>query len=325
MTDQGENLVWSPIEPHVIRRCGDEGGIRLIVSPFIQRDALCHLLDGLSSHAELKVITRWNARDLASGVSDPFVFEECRDRHVPLYLHPAIHLKLITMASGLCFCGSANITATGLGLDARGNVEAGLWVHLGLEDWRRVYQIVSDSRLADEAVFDAAVTYRDRFLHAAPPLPPLTLPPPPLVDLTLTSLPATMSPEEVAAFAAGDVSEPASGDRDLNRLVHDVVHFGVPGENDKDIQLRGIGERFLKRPFVREIIDYIRESGTLRFGEMTAWIHAHCRDVPVPYRWEVKEATNVLYNWLAFYVAEISWSVPGQRSQVIEWRERQDT
>ena len=58
-----------------------------------------HLIDRLSSHADLKVITRWNAGDLASGVSDPFVFEECRDRHIPLYLHPSIHLKLITMSN----------------------------------------------------------------------------------------------------------------------------------------------------------------------------------------------------------------------------------
>jgi len=320
VADQGENLVWSPIEPHLIGRCGDEGGMRLLVAPFIQRDAFCHLVGRLSSHAELKVITRWNARDLAAGVSDPFVFEECRDRHIPLYLHSSIHLKLITMGSGLCLCGSANITATGLGLHDHGNIEAGMWARLGPADWRCVYEIVNGSRVADEAMFEAAVAYREKFLHAAPPLPPLVLPPSPPVDLTLTSLPATMSPEDVATFAAGEEGKSVTGGVDVNRLMHDLVHFGVPCERDKDALLRGIGERFLKQPFVREIIDHVRESGTLRFGEMTAWIHSQCRDVPVPFRWEVKEATRALYNWLAFFVPEITWSVPGQRSQVICWK-----
>lgn len=169
MDGEGENLVWSPIEPHLVSRCGDERGMRLLIAPFIQRDAFGHLVDRLSSHAELRVISRWNACDLASGVSDPLLFEECRDRHIPLYLHPSIHLKLITMGSGLCLCGSANITATGLGLHDYGNIEAGMWARLGLGDWRRVYQIINGSRVADEGVFDAAMAYCEKFLHTAPP------------------------------------------------------------------------------------------------------------------------------------------------------------
>lgn len=138
-------------------------------------------------------------------------------------------------------------------------------------------------------------------------------------------MPATLSPKELAAFAAGDENRAVARELDVNRLIHDVVHFGVRGEKDKDILLRCIGERFLKQPFVREIIDHVRKSGALRFGEMAPWIHSHCRDVPMPFRWEVKEATRALYNWLAFYVPEISWSVPGQRSQVIVWTEARKT
>lgn len=318
MASQDENLVWSPIEPHLVGRCENEGGMRLLIAPFIQRDAFRHLLQRLSSHSDLKVITRWNASDLASGASDPFVFEECRERHVPLYLHPTIHLKLVTMGSGICFCGSANITASGLGLHDHGNVEAGTWACIGPADWRHVYEIVHSSRLVDDAAFDAAVDYREKFLHAAPPLPPLELPPSPPTDLTLASLPATIMPEHVLALAIGVEPEPGS-DADVNRQMHDLVLFGVPWDGDRDAFLRGMGERFLAQAFVREVIEHVRSSGSLRFGEMAAWIHSRCRDVPVPFRWEVKEATRALYNWLAFYVPEISWSVPGQRSQVIVW------
>lgn len=315
---QGANLVWSPVASHLVSRCENEGGVRLLVAPFIQRDAFRHMLDRLSSHSDLKVITRWNASDLASGASDPFVFEECRERRVPLYLHERIHLKLVTMGSGICFCGSANITATGLGLHDQGNVEAGTWVLIGPDDWRHLYEIVHSSRLVDDAVFDAAVGYREEFLHAAPPLPPLELPLSPPSDLTLASLPATLTPQDVLAIADG--SGPETGeDVDVNRQMHDLVHFGVPWNGDRDAFLLGMGGRFLAHAFVREVIEHVRSSGSLRFGEMVAWIHSRCRDVPVPFRWEVKHATSALYNWLAFYVPEISWSVPGQRSQVIVW------
>jgi len=321
----GEKLVWSPIATHLTDRCAAEGGIRLLIAPFIQRDAFRHLVQKLTSNAEMKVITRWNASDLASGVSDPFVYEECRDRHIPLYVHSSIHLKLITLGSGLCLCSSANITAAGLGLHDHANVEAGSWAYIGSDDWLRVYEIINGSRVADQALFSAAVEYRNKHLHAAPPLPPLELPPSPPIGLTLTSLPATLSPADVADFAAAREGRTAPDGVDVNRLMHDVVHFATSTDGDRDAILRGIGEQFLKQPFVMELVDHVRASGSLRFGEMTAWIHAHCRDVPVPYRWEVKDATRALYNWLAFFVPEITWSVPGHRSQVICWSEHPST
>lgn len=320
MANADANLVWSPIGPQIVSRCMTEGGIRLLIAPFIQRGALVHLLDRLSSHADLKIITRWTAKDIAAGVSDPFVYEECVIRHIPLYLHPAIHLKVFTMGSGLCFCGSANITGGGLGLHEEANVEAGVWSSVAVGDWRHVYEIINDSRLADATTFEAAVKYRDKFLHSAPPLPPLELPVSPPRELTLASLPATLSPEDVMAYVLGG-KKPVEG-ADINCIMHDLVAFGDASGLEGDLLLKSIGDRFLTQPFVKQIIDHLKHSGSLRFGEMTAWIHAHCRDVPVPYRWEVKEATRSLYNWLAYYVPEISWSVPGQRSQVITWRDK---
>lgn len=311
------NLVWSPIGPQLLSRFAAEGGIRLLIAPFIQREALAHLLDMLSSHADLKIITRWTAKDIAAGVSDPFVYEECAARRIPLYLHSTIHLKLFTMGSGHCFCGSSNITANGLGLSEVGNVEAGVWATVAIGDWQRVYAIINSSRLVDEATFRSAVEYRNKFLHSAPPLPPLHLPVRPPREFTLASLPATPDPETVAAFGAGSTA--AGSGADINCIMHDLVEFGAIGKADARAILAAMGERFLQQPFVKQVIAHIKGAGSLRFGEMAAWIHRQCRDVPIPYRWEVKEATRVLYNWLAYYVPEISWSVPGQYSQVIRW------
>lgn len=317
MSQLNSNLVWSPIGPKLMELFCAEGGIRLLIAPFIQRDALANLLEHLSSHADLKIVTRWTAKDIAAGASDPYVYEECAARRIPLFLHPTIHLKLFTMASGRCFCGSANITSSGLGLHGGGNIEAGVWSSVAVGDWRHVYEIINRSRIADEVAFKTAVDYRNKFLHSVPPLPPLDLPACPSRDFTLASLPATLDPETVAAFgASGSAVEDVS---DINCIMHDLVEFGGESMTDARAIIAIMGERFLTNPFVKQIIDHVRESSSLCFGEVTAWIHAHCRDVPVPYRWEVKQATRVLYNWLSYYVSEISWSVPGQHSQVIRW------
>lgn len=318
MNQQETNLVWSPVGSQIVKRCVSEGGIRLIIAPFIQRKALIHLLDQLSSHDDLKIITRWTAHDIVAGVSDLFVYEECANRQIPLYLHSTIHLKVYIMGSGLGFCGSSNVTGKGLGLHTDSNIEAGVWSSVAVGDWQHVYRIINDSCLVDSIIFDAAVKYREKYRHTVPPLPCFELPTSSAREFTLASLPATLNPEDLATYSPGPGSQMAHAD--INRIMHDIVVFGGNSDCGNEELLKTIGDGFCVQPFVRQIINQIKESGSLRFGEMTAWIHKHCLDVPVPYRWEVKEATHILYNWLAYFVPEISWSVPGKRSQVIKWK-----
>jgi len=62
----------------------------------------------------------------------------------------------------------------------------------------------------------------------------------------------------------------------------------------------------------------LKHERNLRFGAVNKWIHEKCEDVPLPYRWEIKENTRIFYDWLAHYVPEISWVRP-KYSQVISW------
>lgn len=68
-----------------------------------------------------------------------------------------------------------------------------------------------------------------------------------------------------------------------------------------------------------DLVEFIKEQKSARFGAVNDWIHSKCSDVPLPYRWEIKENTNILYNWLDYFFDEIRWDVPGVRSQVIYW------
>ena len=63
-------------------------------------------------------------------------------------------------------------------------------------------------------------------------------------------------------------------------------------------------------------LNIIREAA--RFGEVTDWVSQLCRDQPTPYRWELKESTSKLYNWLEEADEEINWDRP-RHSQVLHW------
>ena len=68
------------------------GDIRYIFSPFIQRKTIGRILpdDG----TDTIVITRWLRDELASGVSDPYVFEFCEAHGYTLKCNPRLHCKV---------------------------------------------------------------------------------------------------------------------------------------------------------------------------------------------------------------------------------------
>ena len=318
--DSGPNLVWSPIGQQLVECCSSEGGIRLLIAPFIQRHALARLLDSLDVKTGLKIITRWRAEDILSGVSDPFVYEECAERNASLYLHQDIHLKVLVMGSGACFCGSANVTGKGLGFEQAGNVEAGVLTVAALGDWKKLYEIIENSCLVGDATFEAAIDYREKYFRAKTTVPPLDLPSAsPALEFNLACLPATLNPEDVLLIFDDYMNrEP----QEIGRMMHDLLMYSDTDSLNANNLLVAMGKRFTEQPCVKMIIETIEKSGSLSFGELTEWVHNHCSDVPLPYRSEIKEAVGVLYNWLDYYVPEISWSVPGKHSQVIEWHRR---
>jgi hypothetical protein len=134
---------------------------------------------------------------------------------------------------------------------------------------------------------------------------------------TISSLPAMETPVKLAEyyFASSVVRNPET----TRRAAHDLVMFGLaPGLSQTEFDQR-LGEVFRSTPFVMDFIEYLRGEKSLRFGAVNDWIHQKCEDVPLPYRWELKENTRCLYNWLQHFVPEIAWDRPDY-SQIIYWR-----
>ena len=95
----------------------------LIAAPFVKAGVLRRLLAMMSPEATVTVVTRWDAFEVASGVSDLDVFDIVAARAgASLVLVDALHAKMY-VADGKVLTGSANLTAKALGWCANANVE----------------------------------------------------------------------------------------------------------------------------------------------------------------------------------------------------------
>jgi hypothetical protein len=290
--------------------------VSLLIAPFVKIDALRVLMEQKPTSGKLNVVIRLKPEDLISGASDLSVYPYLRDRGVQLFYNQSIHLKLYVFESNRCLVTSGNITSRGLGLGAINNVEAGALVRLDLEDWNRIYGLVNDSQAVDDHLYDCL----SKFVADAPAPPSL-----PMFDwpkevhksFTISSLPATEDVESLfrAYFSA---TLDSYSTEDVRRIAHDLALFHIPsGLSDLEFEQQ-LRDSFRSSPFVTEFISFLRSRGSLRFGAVNDWIHRWCEDVPLPYRWELKENTRIFYNWLAHFVPEITWDRPNY-AQVIYW------
>ena len=242
-----------------------------------------------------------------------------RKKNIPLYVNQEIHLKLYVFDSNVAFSTSGNLTLRGFGYSEKSNIEVGSFVHLTREDWSRIYELIAESKQVDENLYQS---YK-RYLRACPKVPVPSIPPPDLAlarkIYTISSLPASETPGQLATYYfSPDATEIAPDE--MRRAAHDVVIFGLPRELNKTEFNRRLGDSFRKTPFVVEFVELLKTHKSMRFGAVNDWIHESCEDVPLPYRWEIKENTRIFYNWLAHFFPEITWDRPNF-SQVIYWRD----
>jgi hypothetical protein len=312
-------LIWSPVGTAIEKRLERGEELKLLIVPFIKLDALTQLLKSQSNLRGLNVVVRWRTEDLLTGVSDIEIYEYLKNRGCALFLNSRIHLKLYVFSNNSAICTSANLTMKGLGYLDTANVEAGCGADLDSDDWRLIYEIIWKSRAVNDEVYEC---YRN-FLAQAPEAPPVELPTlilPAAKSFSIASLPATKSPRDFMDYYLKRILCGADTEF-VRRAAHDEALFLVPNGLSESELREWLSQQFCGAPFVMKFVEYLKANGSLRFGAANDWIHCNCEDSPLPYRWEIKKNTSILYNWLTeFFSPNISWSVPGKHSQVIVWR-----
>jgi hypothetical protein len=289
-----------------------------LISPFIGLEALKRFLHSAEADTNIKVVTRWRPEDLISGVSDIDIYPFLRERRIPLYVNNDIHLKLYVFCSNSAFSTSGNLTLRGFGYSEHSNIEVGGFVQLTPEDWSNLYAMIDRSKQIDEDVYERAKRYIESYPKVAkPPLSPLVLHGIPKA-YTLSTLPAMESPAKLIEYYF-DPDNQAISAEEMRRAVHDLVTFSISSGLGKSELDHRLSDSFRKTPFVVEFLELLKTKKSLRFGEVNDWIYQKCEDVPLPYRWEIKDNTRIFYNWLSHFFVEIVWDRPNY-SQVIYWR-----
>lgn len=310
-------LVWSPIYRFLEEKIRGGDGLTLLIVPFIKRDALRRLVDAHKDKTKLRVVVRWRPEDLSAGVSDLDVYNDLKAIGASLYVNNDIHLKLYIFDSNRAFSASGNVTSKGLGYSENANLEVGALVQLTADDWVNIYSLVATSRLVDDEIY---ARYRV-FLEEQPKAPKPVLRPLVLPDQkkhTISSLPATETPAELTEFYfAKDYSRYT--DEEIRRATHDIAVFRIPSNLDPKSFDRALGDAFSSSPFVVDFIETLKQQRSIHFGGVNAWIHQKCEDVPLPFRWAIKENTHIFYDWLVRYIPDVTWDTPNH-SQVIYWR-----
>jgi len=316
-------LIWSPIHDAIEQRIQLGDKLLLIISPFIKHGALDRLLVTDSFDEETKVIVRWQPFDILNAVSDLSIYHLLEARGVSLYRHEHIHLKLYVFDSNIAFHSSGNLTDRGLGYSKPGNVEIGCFIELNNEDWSSIYTLIGHSLLVNDAIYEQFVEFARNHKLPLAGSATLDLKIPGTEPFLTSSLPAVKTPQDLLAWsiAGVDRTDPEA----VRRFIHDVQLYNIPTSLEESRLEDYLRQSFISQPFVMDIVAHIEEEGSVHFGGINNWIHAHCADVPLPYRWEIKETTNTLYNWLNYFIEEISWDIPGKHSQVIYWNKGSDT
>ena len=128
----------------------------VVASAYLGASTLEKLLDSVPETAQVTIFTRWGMEDIASGATDWRAWDVARARSARLYACPRLHAK-IYVADESALVGSANATASGLGVGNRGNLELLLPAKASQVDVARVLDVAAQE--STEAVpigFDAA-------------------------------------------------------------------------------------------------------------------------------------------------------------------------
>ena len=283
--------------------------------PFVKLAAIEELANRVELNDGFNLIVRWKPEDIRNGVSDLSIYEFANDRGFKIYRSKDLHLKLFIYPDNQAFLTSGNLTGRGLGEQERRNLEIGVQVSLAPSDWSQVNKIIEDSVEVTQEMVDWLEE------HASPERSSSTFPPEPdwgkAGGFAISDFPANQSPDEFFRLYQMDPSELSiSESRDFGQ---DSMTFRVPSGLSKEELWARLASSLRSQSYVSHLLDWVKEEETLRFGTITQWVHSHCEDRPVPNRRKIKTYLNHLYDWVDILLDEVSWFVPGERSQVLRW------
>ena len=219
----------------------EDSGSAVLAAPYIKEDTLRRLLDAAPRMVSLTCVTRWNPSDLAAGVSDAAVRGLVVSRGGAFLLHPTLHAKYYRF-DDVVLIGSANITASGLGLAPKPNLE--------------ILSPPSDE--FDSGAFERVLLGQSRVVsddeYAVWQSIPIVAHSPVAIpeSLILTWRPVTRDPEDLWRVYTGAI-ESAPSESVLRQAAHDLSVVMAPPRLNRDTFSAWVSAALLASPFVHDV------------------------------------------------------------------------
>lgn len=251
----------------------------ILIAPFIKRDVLERCLDAVSEGVDVHVYTRWDAAEVAAGVSDPDIIS--LDRVDEVRLLPTLHAKAY-IADDQALIGSANLTQRALGITPSANVEVLIPVSANAPEVAAlVHEVTTTAKLTNanyaEAVREQAQSQTSRTgLDQAPQ----------------SFYPTCRDATRVVALYHGNTT-PHPGDIDAEA---DLLRLNLPpGLQDHEIR-ELIAQRLRNHPDLTELFT----TGSVNSATVQACAMAHLGITDE----EARRRVDTLLRWLqAFHPA----------------------
>lgn len=215
----------------------------VIAAPYMKDRALRGILRAIRDLEMLTCVARWTTTDILSGASDVSCRRIVLDHGGTFRLHPRLHAKYFRFDERVLI-GSANVTASGLGLSTQSNLEILSEPATSFDALDFESRLVRESHLVTESEADlwaglTSLAVPDVGRQATDPV---------------QWIPATREPAHVW-LAYANILEEIPSDDERRLASQDVAALGIPeGLSRADFDL-WVGARLAQSEFVRDVRD----------------------------------------------------------------------
>ena len=291
-------MFWRDLDKLALDLLAGAGQAAVIIAPFIKRAPLEILLAAVPTGAVLSVYTRWRPEEVAAGVSDTSILELVERLGGTVYLIDELHAKLILVDGTRALVGSANVTAAGLGLARRSNLE--LMTPLAVDPQTEALLFAELRTRSRQATYEEAAAVERLAEEIRPNLPSFQDPEAQETcdeRVEHTWVPVFRSPDRL--YGLYDDPEWMLAAKSTDPALRDLIELEVPPGLDQGGFMAHVRARLLVTAAVQALDDALDRKE--RFGALTALL----RDVlPEASHAERQAALQVLIRWLLFFAPE---------------------
>lgn len=260
----------------------------ILISAFLRSEVLQWISDVVSDDVKVIVLTRWKPTDLLCGASDLAAFQVAKENFWDFYIDTDLHAKALLCDESRLFIGSANFTSRGTHLFGKGNNELNIAVDASYEEVEKIKSYLLHAHRLLQPMWDYMSNFIEDIQVESSDAKNCSWPQElldcidPIVDSLWLEECIRLTPEEYYS---------------QNADTKDIQHtFELLGSYESS------NESFCNTRLAKWLKNILMSSGSnMRFGEISACLHDSLINDPKPYRREVKEYVDILFQWIGYY------------------------